>query len=857
MRVALDNSPARFELEPFSYADALTLVRELGVAEPVAVTLVRRGYRTVEEARAFLEAADRHDPFAFADMRAAVERVHAAIDRGERITVHGDYDADGVCSTAILVGALRELGADCDWFIPDRATEGYGLSLGTVETLAARGTRLLITVDCGVGSATEVARAAELGVDAIVTDHHQPGDQLPACPVLHPTVSGYPCADLCGAGVAHKLAEALLGRERAELDLDLVALATVADMVPLKGENRALVRAGLAEARRGRRPGLRALMAVAGVVPETLDEGDLAFRLGPRINAAGRLYRADAGVELLLTADELRAGQIAQELDRANLDRREQEAAVVADAERQLAALSPAMDEGAIVLWGRDWHPGVVGICASRLVERHRRPAILIALDGEGLGRGSGRAVPGFDLLAALHGCAPLLRKFGGHRAAAGLEVDAGRLEEFRERFRAVSAEALAAIDPTPVERVDAVVGGESLGLDVADQLAQLGPFGKGNPPVRLLVPSAEVRDVRPMGEGERHARFSLASGSARAAGVAFGVNGSLAKIAESGPIDLSVALELNHWNGAVEPRVVLGSIFVDDGEAQAPSKSVVPPSAAERARRFDAEWALGGQLPDPPAAPGGGEREVIERGRASGIATVAALASTGESVLVVVADALWRRALVERAARPARFGGGSVALVPARGSLEVGVAAARSLAGGGGVALADWGALALHPDLAARFRHVVVVDPAPSAELAALATAADEGGSGFLHVLAEARDASLTARALKLTYPDRDALVAAYRRLRERASGRALPAEEWWAALVDERAPWAVEFAARCLRVLHEIGVVQLGGEGEGRTLEVVSSVQAKLEESSSYAVYRDAREECLRYLSKGGKPS
>ncbi len=847
----------RFELEPFSYADALTLARELGLAEPVAVTLVRRGYRTVEAARAFLEAAERHDAFAFADMRQVTERVRAAIDAGERITVHGDYDADGVCATAILVGALRELGADCDWFIPDRSADGYGLSPATVEALARRGTRLLVTVDCGIGSAHEVARAAELGIDAIVTDHHQPGEHLPACPILHPVVSGYPCPDLCGAGVAYKLAEALLGAKRAESYLDLVALATVADMVPLQGENRALVRAGLAEARRGQRAGLRALMAVASVVPEALDEEDFAFRLAPRINAAGRLYRADAGVELLLTADELRAGQIAQELDRANLDRREEEAAVLADAERQLAALPAEERDGAIVLWGAGWHPGVVGICASRLVERHRQPAVLIAVDQEGVGKGSGRGVPGFDLLAALGECAPLLRKFGGHRAAAGLEIDAPAVEEFRARFRAIAAEALAGIDPTPVERVDAVVGGESLGLDIADQLARLGPFGKGNPPVRLLVPSAEVRDVRPMGEGERHARFSLASGSARASGVAFGVNGSLAKVAQSGPLDLSVALELNHWNGAVEPRVVLGSIFVDE---RAPEESPARdrgPAVSERARRFDAEWALEGRLPPPPRVMGAGRREVIERGRASGVATVAALASTGEAVLVIVADALWRRALVERAARPARFGGGAVALVAARSSIDEGLAAARAIATDGGVALADWAALALHPDLPARFRHVVVVDPAPSAALGALATAADEGGSGFLHVLAEARDTSLTARALALSYPDRDALVTLYRRLRERGTTRPLTGDALWSALADERVPHAVEFTARCVRVLSEVGVLHALGEGEDRALEVVSSRQAKLEECSSYAVYREAREECLRYLSKRAKPS
>ena len=284
----------------------------LALAEPVAVTLVRRGYRTVEEARAFLEAAETHDPFEFDSMGEVTERIRSAIAQGRTITVHGDYDCDGVCSTAILVRALRELGASCDWYIPDRLGDGYGLTVGGVETLASRGTGLLLTVDCGITCADEVAAARAAGMEVIVTDHHEPGDRLPDCPLLHPRLSNYPCGELCATGVAYKLSAALLGAERAADDLDLVALATVADLVPLRGENRALVRAGLRAARQARRPGLRALCAAAGVRPERLDEGDLAFRLGPRINAAGRLYRADAGVELMLTARRPQG-----ELDRA------------------------------------------------------------------------------------------------------------------------------------------------------------------------------------------------------------------------------------------------------------------------------------------------------------------------------------------------------------------------------------------------------------------------------------------------------------------------------------------------------------------------------------------------------------
>ena len=297
---------------------------------------MRRGHRTVEDAREFLAADESHDPSEFAGMAAVTELIRATIAAGKPITVHGDYDVDGVTSTTILVRAIRELGAECDWLIPSRVEDGYGLSIAAIDRLAERGTQLLITADCGITSVAEVAYAKSLGIEVVVTDHHQPGAELPDCPIVHPVVSGYPCPDLCAGGVAYKVAEALLGSERAERDLDLVALATIADMVPLTGENRSLVRRGLERMRRAPRLGLRALMKVSNVAPERANETDVSFRLSPRINAAGRLYRADAAVELFLGDDPERAGEIAVELDRANLDRRETEREVLADANRLL-----------------------------------------------------------------------------------------------------------------------------------------------------------------------------------------------------------------------------------------------------------------------------------------------------------------------------------------------------------------------------------------------------------------------------------------------------------------------------------------------------------------------------------------
>ncbi|MGH2872722.1 MAG: single-stranded-DNA-specific exonuclease RecJ, partial [Solirubrobacteraceae bacterium] len=542
------------ELPGYDIHAALALERELGVSHPLAQILVRRGLHDPSAAAEFLRADRSHPVQAFSGIDAAVDEIRAAIDAGRRIVVHGDYDVDGVCATAILVRALRSLGADAGWFIPGRADEGYGLSLATVERLAQRGAALLVTVDCGITAVDEVAAARRHGLHVVVTDHHAPraDGALPECPIVHPALGGYPCPNLCGAGVTYKLAQALHA-PTADDDLDLVALATVADLVPLSDENRRLVREGLAALAATVKPGLRALIAVARADPSELDAGVLGFRLGPRINAAGRLARADAALELLLCEDPARARAIAAELDALNAERRAIELRILWEAEEQARELG---ERSGYALAGAGWHPGVIGIVASRIVELHHRPTVLLALDGEGAATGSGRSIPGFDLLAALHACAGHLDRYGGHRAAAGLTLPAARVEDFRRAFEDHCAATLTPELLAPVERADAVVSGTELGLELADELRGLEPCGIGNPAPRLLLPGVRLHDVRPMGEG-RHARFTVNSGGVRARAVAFGCEGRVGDGPEL-PHDATFRLERNCFNGAVEPRLVL-----------------------------------------------------------------------------------------------------------------------------------------------------------------------------------------------------------------------------------------------------------------------------------------------------------
>jgi single-stranded-DNA-specific exonuclease len=549
----------RFEIAPCPSEAVACLQRELGVSRALAQVLVRRGLDEPGRARAFLAAEEEHDHARFTGIGEAVDAVLGHARAGRRVTIHGDYDVDGVCSTAILLRALRAIGADVDSYLPDRASDGYGLNEGTVRRLAARGTQLLVSADCAITAVEEVELARELGVQVVVTDHHSPraDGRLPRAPIVHPAVGGYPCADLCATAVAYKFAQAVFvaaGRDPAELeqDLDLVALATIADVVPLVGENRTLVRRGLRALRATRKPGLRALMGAARVDPGQLNERSVAFALAPRINAAGRMYRADAGLELILTEDPQRATQIASELDRANAERRQVETRIRYEAEAQIAQIG---QRAAYVLAGEGWHAGVIGIVAARLVERHNRPVVLIALD-RGRGRGSGRSISAFDLLGALSACSEHLLGHGGHRAAAGLEIDGACVAAFAAAMDAHAEGVLQPGDLVAVERVDAVVGGDELGMELAEELQSLAPFGRANPAVSLMVADATFHDARAMGEG-KHARFTVQSRGARARAVAFGTGGTL-PVKDGEPVEATFTLEVNEWRGVSEPRLVL-----------------------------------------------------------------------------------------------------------------------------------------------------------------------------------------------------------------------------------------------------------------------------------------------------------
>ena len=824
-------SSIRWDCQPYSRVEAERLERELGVSPAVAAILVRRGHATPEAAERFLRADERHDPLAFAGMVEACRLILDHVARGSRIVVHGDYDVDGVASTAVLVRALRRLGADPAWHLPSRFDGGYGLSTGTVEALARAGTGLLVAVDCGITAASEIELARGLGIDAVVVDHHRPGERLPECPIVHPTVGGYPFGDLCAAGVALKLASALdatageaPGRAEEE-DLDLVALATVADLVPLQGENRRLVREGLHTLERTAKPGLRALMAVASLGPGSLDTHAVGFRLAPRINASGRLGRADAALELLLGEDPERSEEIAAELDLLNRERRAAEARILIAAE---AARSEAPDAPALVLAGEGWHPGVIGIVASRMVERHGRPCVLIALDGEE-GRGSGRSIPAYDLHAGLAACAGHLRRYGGHRAAAGLELEFEALDAFREGFLAHARASLSPDDLVPEERVDAVVPATALGLPLAEEIELLAPFGQGNPRPTLLVPAARMRDVRGLGAEDDHASLTLLSGGVRARVVAFGSGpGSLRGCVER-PHDVAARLELHEWNGTVEPRLVLRALC----ESEAGEWAVL---GGEESFWAALEDELGPRLslagdPGPPV------RALRDRRGEGFSGLVGDLVSSGEHVLVVCADVPRRRPVLEEllgGLRRTLFGGEA----------------------GGSLALVSWVGLERDPDLARSFEHLVALDPPEGADGERLLVAA-RGPAGtdetaLAHACWSRAEVGFALRAAEARLDLRPSLTEAYRALRHHDGPLAGEAFER-ALRGDGPHPRDPEHCARLVRALAELELATYTARAAGGpACELAAGRATELRRSPTYRASHARLEEARAYLER-----
>ncbi len=551
------------------------LERELGISGTLGSVLVRRGYSDPAAARAFLDGAlPGHDPLTLGDMPEAVSAIRAAVASGKRICVHGDYDADGLCATALAVFLLRELGADPVWHLPSRFEEGYGLAARTIAKLAADGVDLVLTVDCGITAVAEVAEATRLGLEVVVTDHHRPVETFPQCPVVAPLKGDYPFPGLCGTGVVWKLAQALLGADHPFCDrhLDVVALATVADVVPLLDENRGLALAGLRRLAQTQKPGLQALMRVAGVDPAACNEGAIGFRLAPRINAAGRLGRPEAALALLLTDEPDEAKRLAEQLEDLNRERQAVEERILRAAAAEIESWpeSRRRHRGYVVA-GEDWHEGVIGIVASRLVERYGRPVVLIAGSSSGGDwKGSGRAGAAFDLHGALTACARFLERFGGHRAAAGLSIHPEEIDGFAEAF-ALHADAVLEDDDLRQRiSIDAIVRGPELGLPLAHELARLAPFGLGNPGITLLADGCELAALDTVGEG-KHLRFRVRQrGRDAGSAIAFGFGSQIDRYRRIGHYDVAFRLEENRWNGTVSPQLVVRRIFDSDERYEA-----------------------------------------------------------------------------------------------------------------------------------------------------------------------------------------------------------------------------------------------------------------------------------------------
>jgi single-stranded-DNA-specific exonuclease len=535
------------------------LAQALSIHPLAARVLATRGLADLASAGRFLSPRleDLPDPFTMKGMEAAVGRLVRAIESGERIACYGDYDVDGVTSTTLLSGFLRAAGADVSTYVPHRLVEGYGLNAAAVQRLAGEGVRLIVTLDCGITSVAEVAEAARLGVDVVVVDHHTVPVELPsASAILNPHQPGcaYPSKHLAAVGVTFNLALALrrrlrergrFGSNRPEPNLrealDLVALGTVADVVPLVEVNRLLVRFGLVEIGKARRPGIRALLRVAGVAAGEVTAAQVGFRLGPRINAAGRLDDAGRGVRLLCTSDPATADALAEELDRENRARQEIERQMLEEALAD-AALRVAAGARGLVLSRPGWHPGVVGIVAARIVERFHRPAVLVGVI-DGVGKGSGRSIERFHLHDALAACSGCLLKFGGHRHAAGVTIDPGAIAAFCEAFERHAASVLSDDDLIPRTRIEGWVEGAMLDERAATDLERLAPFGAGNPePVFGL--RARPSRARQVGAAGMHLKLVLASRDA----IAFQLGDRLALCA--GPVEAAVSVGFDDWDG-------------------------------------------------------------------------------------------------------------------------------------------------------------------------------------------------------------------------------------------------------------------------------------------------------------------
>ena len=575
---------ARWRLRPDDPERMLALSRAAGISPLLAQLLINRGIDEPRRAVAFLEArlGSLHDPELLPGAVEAAERIDRAMRSGRRIVIYGDYDVDGVCGTSILWSCLKLAGGrHVTYYIPHRIEEGYGVNAEALRRLAAESpAAMVVTVDCGISAIREAELARELGLELIVTDHHTIGPVLPpADVVVHPRRPGgaYPSGDLCGAGVAFKLAwQVCKGfgdgkrasphlRDHLVRSLGLVALATVADVVPLSDENRILVRHGLAGIAGAPTVGLRALMEVSGCLDKRrLTTGTVGFVLGPRINAAGRLERAMMAVEMLTTEDTVLAGEIASELDRCNTRRQEIERQIYEQARAMIEAQGGVSDRWAIVLAAKDWHPGVIGIVAGRLAETYHRPAIILSLR-EAIAQGSARSIPGFDLYQAIQACAEPLQAFGGHAAAAGLKLAEENVSAFTQLFEARCRDSLTPEQLEKVVNIDAEVPLDVLSLRVVEELDRLEPYGVGNPKPLLLASHVQlVGQPRAVGEHKNHLQLRLKQGNIVMKAIAWNLAEKGQALAAGSSCSVVFHPSINEWNNRREVQLEIKDFTVD-----------------------------------------------------------------------------------------------------------------------------------------------------------------------------------------------------------------------------------------------------------------------------------------------------
>lgn len=807
-----------------AYADVRALEEQLGCPEPMAWILARRGLADPDDARAFLAAdGDLGDPLAIDGVRQAAERLSQAVARGEHVAIHGDYDCDGVCSTAILAGALRARGGEVTTFLPSRFTDGYGVSEATVERLADQGARVLCCVDCGTSSVEALARATELGMDVVVLDHHLAAGARPPGIIANPALGRGMDALPAAAGVVFDVVRAmaedddhLLG-PGPDAGVDLAGLATVADAVPLVDGNRRLVHRALQSIRRGERPGIVALLAAAGQSHRGITPRGLSFTLAPAINATGRLADASLALELMLEDDPHRARQLADEIWQMNSRRREVERQVTAEAVQILEADAARADAAPVtVVAGEGWHEGVVGIVASRMVERFGRPAIVLSVNGD-QAKGSGRSLPGLDLHAIVADAAATLTRWGGHSGAVGVSLAADDIPAFREALEASAAGRSREIARARTRTVDAVAAGADLTLATAEALEALAPFGRGNPEPRIVVPACAVGAISRVGEG-RHLKARLSAGGVAVPAIGFSMGRRAPELQEADPAtryDVVARLEVERWQDTVGARVSMDDIVplpagppVDGACAPACDSACtgrVPP--AEILRMLAQPFA-----PSAPAIAVDAPREVRDRrGQGRALALICALAGADRGVVAVVADVPRRRAALEDVLAPGRLGV-ELAMLGGERCDASAMRARMALARGGPVlALLDYAALSQveMPDDV----HLVAVDPPVLEWQAGWLRAAAAGR--YAHLAWGPDEAAMALSVARADLAVRDVARAVWPGLAAQ-DGR-LP----WGAQADlllagdgpvARSPRAVALA---LAALGEAGLVRVDEEG------------------------------------------